>query len=702
MKNNAESLYQIYERNKATILNVAKEQDSIVKELGLNDNKSEGAKLSEVLSGLITKLQTDVLKVFVIGPFNSGKSSFINALLGQPILPSAPTPATAVLCSVMYAEDKDKRAKLFPKPGMGRNNDDSSFEIKISNMEEVSKVRNELSKYIMIDPTSKTSRYQKMDLYYPLDICKNNIEIIDSVGLEDPDNRDKVAKDYIPYVDVIIYCMPSTQIYTKADKDVLALLKALKYNSIFFVMTKYDQVKLSFELGETTEALFKENVSRNLVPWTELGKEGIKFVDSLSALKGKLTNDKSLMEGSGICEIEKSLESFLVREKGRAKLLNTLLSLRETNRSVRKIIPSRIAMHQLSIEELEKRYKAAEVPLKNLETKRQLIMQKFDSAITDISRESYDMALIYTTELQNKMKPWADEYEIVESLSLLPTKENLKPVVTEVITYLKTKIDEDTIEWTSNTISPMVESSVDTLKDSLEDQARDFIESVDLLRVQISVGGQLNDDDIAEQEKISPLNRLLGLGYMCLTGDIVTGGLGMALGTKAMLTTIACEIASGFILGILGLLNPISLIIALLGSILVGGFLGRGSIKSGIKTKIAKQISEDIETHRMEICRSVESKVKESLCELRDALDSGLAGEINGVRDEVLKVLNEKKSGRINLDSEITKLRSLESTNNAIEEKLDALLHEAGIMDKIILEERNTLLEGAQVQVQKT
>jgi GTPase Era involved in 16S rRNA processing len=701
MKHETENLYQIYQRNRTTILNVANEQDSIVKELGLDESKSEGAKLSEVLSGLITKLQSDNLKVFVIGPFNSGKSTFINALLGQPILPSAPTPATAVLCSVKYAEDKEKRAILFPKPGMGENGNDSPFEIKISNMNEISKVRKELSKYIMIDPTSETSRYQKMELYYPLALCENEIEIIDSVGLEDPDNRDKVAKEYIPFVDVIIYCMPSPQIYTMADRNVLALLKALKYESIFFVMTKFDQVKLSFEMGETTEAAFKESVSKNLVPWTELGSSGIMFVDSLSALKGKAIQDKNLMADSGICEIEKSLESFLIREKGRAKLLNTLLSLREANRSVRKIIPSRISMHQLSIEELEKRYKTAEVPLKNLETKRQLIMQKFDSAITDISREAYDMAMAYTTELQSKLKPWGDDYEIVAPLGIIPTKENLKPVVTEVISYFKEKIDEDTISWTSYTLTPMIESNVDILKDSVEAQARDFITSVELLRVQISVEGHLSDADITDGERISPLNRLMGLGYICLTGDIVTGGLGIALGTKAMLTTIACELTGGFILGLLGLINPVTLVLTLVGSILLGGFLGKGSIKSGIKTKVAKQISEGIDKQRKEICKSVEQKVKESLWDLREALDSGLAGEINGVRDEVLKVLEEKKSGRFNLDNEITKLRDLESANNSIEEKLDTLLCEAGIMDKTILGERNKVLAVVPVQVQK-
>lgn len=687
MENDSEKFCEIYKKNKNDILNVAKEQFSITKELGLDEAQSEGANICDIINGIIKKLQTDTLRVFVIGRFNSGKSTFINALLGQAILPTSPTPATAVLCIVKYVDDKGKRAILFPKPGMGKNGDDSSFEIKISNIEEISKVQDELKKYVMIDhfgTSDETSRYEKLELYYDLPLCKNDVELIDSVGLDDPEYRDKIVMEYMPSVDVIIYCMDSQSAYSRSDKAVFNLIKSLKHDSIFFVMTKIDQLKDSFDGGEISEFNFKNIICKELTPWTELGKQGIMFIDSRSALKGKLNNDAKMLESSGISELEKSLEGFLIREKGRAKLLNTLLSLRNVNRSIRKTIPARISMLQLSAKELEKRYKEAEAPLKTLEMKRQVIIQKFDTKKTDISREAYDMAMVYCAELPNKIRQWASEYEIESSIGLIPTKSNIEPVVEEVIDYLKGKVDEDTIEWTANNLNPMVESSVEELKASLETQARDFVKSVEVVRVQISVGEEVEPPELTKD--VSTVERLIGIGYICVTGDFITGGLGAALGMKAMLTTIACEIAGGFLLALLGFLNPVTFIGALVVSIIAGNFVGRSSIKTGIKKKVGNKIAEDIESNSMKICKNVENKVKDAIGEIEKALDAGLASEISGIRNEVKKILEDKAKGDLNTNNEIKRLEELEVINANIEEKLDKLMHEAGIMDKAILE----------------
>lgn len=685
MKNESEKLYEIYMNNRTVILNVAKEQESIVKDLGLNDVKSEGAKICDVLDGIINKLETDTLKVFVIGRFNSGKSTFINALFGQPVLPSSPKPTTGVLCEIKYANDAEKRAMLFPKKGMGINGNDAPFEVPILNLQE------ELKKYVVIkksgtETTSETSRYQKLELYYPLSLCKNNIEIIDSVGLEDPEYRDKVVFDYLPSVDVIIYCMDSQSAYTRTDKTVFDLLKSLKYSSIFFVITKIDLLKGSFDMGEITETQFKNDTYDDLSPWTTLKRDGIKFINSTAALSGKMQNNEAMIASSGITEIERDLETFLIREKGQAKLLSTLDSLMDINRSVRKVIPSRISMLQLSAEELEKRYNEAKVPLKTLEMKRKLIINQFETKRNDIAREAYDMANVYCTELSAKIRTWASEYEITSPLGVVPTESKINAIVTEITEYIKIKIEDDTVEWTGITLSPLIESRVEELKASLEDQARDFVRSADLVRLQISVGSQFDPGNITKEEKVSTVGRLIGIGYMCLTGDIITGGLGAALGIKAMVTTITCQLIGGLVLGLLGLVSPVGLIAVGLAGIGVGNLVGRESIKDGIKKKVGNQIASEVEKNGALICKNVETNVINSLGKMKSALDAGLMGEINSVSDEVENILNAKKTGTLDVNNQIKGLRELEVINTNIEEKLEKLRRDAGIMDKTVLE----------------
>ena len=51
-------------------------------------------------------------RVVVIGEFSRGKSTFVNALLGQKLLPAKIRPTTAVLTSVRHGEDPDARVFL--------------------------------------------------------------------------------------------------------------------------------------------------------------------------------------------------------------------------------------------------------------------------------------------------------------------------------------------------------------------------------------------------------------------------------------------------------------------------------------------------------------------------------------------------------------------------------------------------------------
>ena len=50
----------------------------------------------------LPKLDEERFSLVVLGEFNHGKSTFINALLGKPILPTGITPTTAVLSHLRH------------------------------------------------------------------------------------------------------------------------------------------------------------------------------------------------------------------------------------------------------------------------------------------------------------------------------------------------------------------------------------------------------------------------------------------------------------------------------------------------------------------------------------------------------------------------------------------------------------------------
>src|SRR5262249_5778610 len=60
----------------------------------------------------IPKLEGERFHLVVLGEFNHGKSTFVNALLGQDVLPTGITPTTASINHVVYAPAPRAHVKL--------------------------------------------------------------------------------------------------------------------------------------------------------------------------------------------------------------------------------------------------------------------------------------------------------------------------------------------------------------------------------------------------------------------------------------------------------------------------------------------------------------------------------------------------------------------------------------------------------------
>src|SRR4029079_9801253 len=57
----------------------------------------------------IPKLESERFHLVVLGEFNHGKSTFVNALLGQDVLPTGITPTTASINHVIHADQARAR-----------------------------------------------------------------------------------------------------------------------------------------------------------------------------------------------------------------------------------------------------------------------------------------------------------------------------------------------------------------------------------------------------------------------------------------------------------------------------------------------------------------------------------------------------------------------------------------------------------------
>ena len=271
---------------------------------------------------LVVKLEEDRFHLVVVGEFNHGKSSFVNALLGEEALPVGVTPTTATIHHLRYADTPEatvvyssgKRERLpfgdvrsFAVGG-GRAGEEVDF----------------------------------VEVGYPAALLKERILLVDTPGVNDLSlQRADITYSYIPRADAVLFLLDAGQILKESERVFLQekLLKASR-DKIVFVIAKWDILNAD----ERSEALAyaKDQLAK-------LVKSPVVFpVSAESSLAGKGAE-------SGIHELLTYLMRFLAEERGRILLDNALGEGLKVSQLLQKGIDVKGRAVVMKNEELERR-----------------------------------------------------------------------------------------------------------------------------------------------------------------------------------------------------------------------------------------------------------------------------------------------------------------------------------------------------------
>jgi septin family protein len=174
--------YEFFQKRRQTLLSLIQRQLVVLQALTMKG-------WEETLCRLNKRVETDSFKVLVLGEFKRGKSTFINALLGDEVLPAYAKPCTAIINEVKWGDSK--RALLhYSKAEDGSVKQPK--EIPVEQIESYVVIKDNLDEI-------KANPYEKVELFWNLPLCQNGVEIIDSPGLNEHEIRQKVTKESIKY-----------------------------------------------------------------------------------------------------------------------------------------------------------------------------------------------------------------------------------------------------------------------------------------------------------------------------------------------------------------------------------------------------------------------------------------------------------------------------------------------------------------------
>lgn len=658
------------------IIKLAEQVDILCDGLGLG---IEG----RVLIELKTKLENDNFKVLVIGQFKTGKSTFVNSMLGDKILPAYSTPCTAVITEVKYAEKE--RATLFFKNPLP---DNISMDILDTVKQYMKKYEgkeippleidaSQLVKYVAIpnkftDNQEESIRelpYSKVELEYPIDICRDGIEIIDSPGLNENDVRTKVTEEYLNQADAILFVFKCPQVAGSSEMDYVEhQIKTRGHEDIFFVCNGINLVVPEEERPELIE--FYQN---KLKSQTALGKAGIYFVNALGALNAKRERDSEKLKDTGMIEFESALSEYLRSNKGRTKLLQVIepslgyiKALREQH------IKSYISLLDRKVEDSQKRVEDAMPKLKAAEDRKNSVQEKIESAMEGLKERVKDAMDVQYGNIIANIPTVIDKMELDNYMTVNPFKQKEKKAAleNEVISKLDSYVHSEMSAWIKLELNQLIEEFITKLQKDIDLDIDIFYENLDDFRYIAS--------EVEKPKDISGFERVSATILGTIVGGPAYGALGASLGFGEIVKRSAITVGVGATAGAaIGVFTPIGIAAATITAsaivaevvrtgagilqITTGGKALTDKYKKQLKESFISKMKETREESCMNYADGIVADVKEKYRDVIKALDN----EIKIEKDKITAL--EKDAHKTDADR-LEKLETLKNVGSVLGE----------------------------------
>ncbi|HEV3051011.1 MAG TPA: dynamin family protein [Longimicrobium sp.] len=208
----------------------------------------------------------------IAGEFNSGKSSFINALLGERVLPEGVTPTTDRINVLKWGEE----------------------------------VSDELVEAYLLERT------------HPSPVLRD-ISIVDTPGTNAVlREHEELTRDFVPRSDLVLFVTSADRPFTESERGFLEQIRAWG-KKIVFIVNKIDILGVEDD-RQTVLRFVRENGT------ALLGEEPMVFpVSSRDAMQARAAHDDAAWARSGFRDVEEFLLNTLdQQERIRLKLLNPL------------------------------------------------------------------------------------------------------------------------------------------------------------------------------------------------------------------------------------------------------------------------------------------------------------------------------------------------------------------------------------------
>lgn len=606
-------------------------------------------------------LREGVFRLMVLGDMKRGKSTFLNALIGENILPSDVNPCTALLTILRYGAEK-KVTIYFNDAKTPQELDFKSFK------------RN-----YTIDPAeAKKLEKEKKQAFpdvnyavveYPLPLLEKGVEIVDTPGLNDTEARNELSLGYINNCHAILFVMRATQPCTLGERRYLENYIKGRGLSVFFLINGSDQVRESLidpddaeELAEAEEKVrkvFHANLAEYcIVDGQDIYSERVFEISSLPALRRRIKDSFASLEGTGFPEFMGALNTFLTKERAAQEFRQAQTLASQANSRMKEAIARRKPLLDEDVNELKAKINSVEPEFEKLTEIRDQFQEEIRTVRDKKAKIVADSFRSYILNLGDTFETDFLRYQPDLNFMDFLNKEKREAFETELKKAFEQYINDKLSAWTIT-----VENEMDAAFLQLSRRAAHYGASYNTVTDKITekiTGKKVKSFSKSATEDDSPAWAKWAMGLFSLARGNIAGmamaGVGfdwknilLNLVTVAGIGTIIATV-SGITLGPIGL--------ALLG-------LGVGVMQADqARKKLVQVTKKELVKHLPQVAQKQWQPVYDAIKECFDIYEREVSeridDDIQSRKRELDNLLKQKEEREINRGAELTRFQQLE------------------------------------------
>ncbi|MEH1926543.1 dynamin family protein [Nostoc sp.] len=255
-------------------------------------NLERKSQLHQDIITICNHLVNPSFRIAVFGPFNHGKSTLLNAILGNRTLPIDLIPTTGAAITIKYGSDVRTRIMLVDGTEISR----SGTEV--------------LQQFAILDGNRQMRKdVASVEVFCPHPFLETGVELLDLPGTNDRDEQDNLVREQLLSADLVIQLLDARKLMTLSERENLRdwlLDRGIK--TVIFVANFMNLLEPDEQKQVQNRLRFVAESFRSELP---PGFSNLYRVDALPALRARLKGDVAAANSSGLAAFETALQNIV-------------------------------------------------------------------------------------------------------------------------------------------------------------------------------------------------------------------------------------------------------------------------------------------------------------------------------------------------------------------------------------------------------